>query len=130
MLNWVRLLNGLQQVNGLVWRVQDGFIHRTITIAVLSGRWGSAWTVGWTVDCIVSLVLWLQGSRTSYILTQGSQRQGVRVASFLRSRLEFRPSFTSVFYWPNSHRFKGMEYRVNLSMREMSTFLVVQKNNV
>lgn len=130
MLNWVRLLNGLQQVNGLVWRVQDGFIHRTITIAVLSGRWGSAWTVGWTVDCIVSLVLWLPGSRTSYILTQGSQRQGVRVASFLRSRLEIRPSFTSVFYWPNSHRFKGMEYRVNLSMREMSTFLVVQKNNV
>lgn len=130
MLNWARLLSGLQQVNGLVWRVQDGFIHRTITIAVLSGRWGSAWTVGWSVDCIVSLVLWFQGSRTSYILTQGCQRQGVRVASFLRSRLEIRPSFTSVFYWPNRHRFKGMEYRVNLSMREMSKFLVVQKNNV
>ena len=115
-------------MNGPVWRVQDIFIHRSITMAVLPERW----TVGWNADCIAFLTWWVQGNSTSYILILGfqreySKRQEVRVASFLKPRPGIWPSFTSLFYWPNSHRFKGMQYRVNLSMRRMSKYLVLQE---
>lgn len=90
------------------------------------------WTVGWNADCIAFLTWWVQGNSTSYILILGfqredSKRQEVRVASFLKPRPGIWPSFTSLFYWPNRHRFKGVQYRVNLSMRGMPKYLMLQE---